>query len=66
MLTSVSNDGFRTGSAFGRWFATEGRSGMEPPQEIKDLYQHWQELLEAPTDDERIAAGRRIAQQWDE
>lgn len=61
-----SNSSFRTGPAFGEWCSSNGEKGVEPIQEIKDLWSFWQELAQAPTDEERIAAGQKISRQWDE
>jgi peptide/nickel transport system substrate-binding protein len=36
-----------------RWLTTSGGGGTEPPQELKDLYAWWQEMLFAPSQ-ERI------------
>jgi peptide/nickel transport system substrate-binding protein len=51
---------------FGLWYATGGKEGVEPPDEIKDLLDHWDALRGAEDDDARIAAGKEIVTQHDE
>lgn len=36
-----------------RWFQTEGESGQEPPAEIKELRDHWEEIMTEPDKDRR-------------
>lgn len=48
--------------AYGRWYATGGGEGMEPPDDVKELLGYWEDLTSAPTDEERIAAGQNIVQ----
>lgn len=60
------NNSFRTGPAYGDWCSTNGKTGMEPTDDIKNLWSLWTKLVEAPTDAERVAAGKQIAKQWDE
>ena len=42
------------------WLQTDGEEGEEPPQEIKDLYNLYEELKANPTEEGRIAAGQNI------
>ena len=51
---------------YGGWYASAGAEGMEPPQEIKDLMDHWDDLRTAETDEDRIAAGQAITRQHEE
>lgn len=62
----VPQGGTFSGPAFGAWFSSNGKSGMEPPQEFKDLWNLWGQLAQAPSDQARIAAGQQITKQWDE
>ena len=50
------------GLPYGRWFATNGAEGVEPPDEIKLLRATWEEGLTLP-DDERLEVGKEIWRQ---
>jgi peptide/nickel transport system substrate-binding protein len=60
------NNSFRAAPAYGDWCSTNGKVGMEPTDDIKNLWKLWGELVGAPTDEARIEAGRKITKQWDE
>lgn len=45
---------------WGRWHATGGQSGEEPPPEMKQLYNWWQEMLVEPDEDRRNELGKNI------
>ncbi|MFW6309281.1 MAG: ABC transporter substrate-binding protein, partial [bacterium] len=47
---------------WGRWLTTDGDSGEEPPAQIKELYNIWEEMIEEPDADRRIELGKEIAQ----
>lgn len=51
---------------YGGWYASAGAEGIEPPQEIKDLMDLWDDLRTAETDEDRIAAGQAITSQHEE
>ena len=51
---------------YGGWYASAGAEGMEPPQEIQDLMDLWDDLRTAETDEDRIAAGQAITSQHEE
>ncbi|WP_147915372.1 ABC transporter substrate-binding protein [Ruania zhangjianzhongii] len=51
---------------YGGWYASAGAEGMEPPQDIKDLMDRWDDLRTAETDEDRIAAGQAITSQHEE
>lgn len=45
---------------YGAWYASNGKEGMEPPAEIKELMDQWDALRSASSDEDRIAAGKKI------
>ena len=52
--------------AYGMWYESGGSDGIEPTDDIKELLDTWESLVAAPSDEERIEAGQRIAQQHDD
>jgi len=52
--------------AYGMWYTSGGSEGIEPPDEFKEMLGHWEDLISAPTDEERIAAGHSIVQQHED
>lgn len=61
-----TSGGSHSAPAYGMWYATGGKDGIEPPAEIKDLMDAWDELRTAASDDIRIEAGKKIMKQHDE
>lgn len=51
---------------FGRWYATGGAEGEEPPAFIKELQDLYDELAATVDHDERIALGQEIISRHDE
>lgn len=51
---------------YGQWYSSGGKEGMEPPAEIKELMSNWDALRAAPSDEERIEAGKAIMAEHDE
>jgi peptide/nickel transport system substrate-binding protein len=47
------------GLPYARWFHSNGREGMEPFPELKELMALWRRGYAAATDDERIAIGKQ-------
>jgi len=45
---------------WGTWFATEGKKGEEPPQEIKELHSWWIQVLKEPDKEKRIELSKKI------
>lgn len=58
-----TSSGSHSCPGYGLWYATGGKDGVTPPPEIKKLMTTWDDLRTAPTDQERIAAGKKITQQ---
>lgn len=52
-----------TAPGYGVWYSTGGKDGIEPTQEIKQLFTNWERLRTAASDEDRIAAGQAITQQ---
>src|SRR5699024_8898200 len=52
--------------AYGMWYSSGGSEGIEPPDEFKELLDHWEDLTTAASDEERIAAGQNIIQQHED
>ncbi|WP_434080967.1 ABC transporter substrate-binding protein [Sanguibacter sp. Z1732] len=52
--------------AFGQWYESGGTDGIEPTDEFKDILATWERLIAAPSDEERIEAGRQIVQQHED
>jgi len=48
------------------WYSSGGSEGIEPPDEFKELLDHWEDLTTAASDEERIAAGQNIIQQHED
>jgi peptide/nickel transport system substrate-binding protein len=48
------------GAKWSRWYVSQGRSGEEPPQEVKKLFELYQQMERAGTLDGRIKAGKAI------
>ncbi|MFW6007591.1 MAG: ABC transporter substrate-binding protein [Halanaerobiales bacterium] len=42
------------------WFNTEGESGWEPPEDIKEYYGWWEEMQTEPDLNKRIELGKKI------
>lgn len=42
------------------WYASEGESGTEPPQEIKELFDHYETIVRTTDNQERLEAGKSI------
>ncbi|WP_197429870.1 ABC transporter substrate-binding protein [Auraticoccus cholistanensis] len=57
---------FRAAPAYADWLLTGGESGLRPTPEFEQLWTLWNELVQAPTDEERISVGQQITRQWDE
>ena len=55
-----------SGPGYGGWYASAGGEGIEPPQDIKELMDRWDDLRTAETDEDRIAAGQAITSQHEE
>lgn len=51
---------------FGKWYATRGAEGEEPPPKIHEIQVLWDELQAAVNDDDRIDRGQRILWSHDE
>ncbi|MHA1305577.1 MAG: ABC transporter substrate-binding protein, partial [Candidatus Heimdallarchaeaceae archaeon] len=49
-----------------QWYTTGGSEGEEPPQEIKNLYDWWNQMKTDPKEENRIEAGRNIWRQMAE
>ena len=45
---------------WGDWFASDGEEGEEPPAEIKELYNWWQEMITEPNKQKRLELGHKI------
>lgn len=45
---------------WGTWFATEGKEGKEPPQQIKELRGWWEEMMTETDTEKRIELGQKI------
>ncbi|HEY9290470.1 MAG TPA: ABC transporter substrate-binding protein [Microlunatus sp.] len=58
-----TSSGSHSCPGYGLWYATGGKDGIKPPSEMKDLMDTWDALRTAPSDTERIAAGKKITQQ---
>jgi len=43
-------------SAWSAWLRSAGREGLEPPEHIKDLDFMWQQVIQAPTEQDKIRA----------
>ncbi|MFW5985898.1 MAG: ABC transporter substrate-binding protein [Halanaerobiales bacterium] len=43
-----------------QYYVTEGEKGWEPPREIKDLQQTWEEVVSTADEDKRIELGKKI------
>ncbi|NIA21362.1 MAG: hypothetical protein GWP05_05205 [Anaerolineaceae bacterium] len=43
-------------SAWAAWLRSAGREGLEPPERIKDLDFMWQQVIRAPTEQDKIKA----------
>lgn len=43
-----------------RWYATGGQDGEEPPAEMRELIEWWEQMKRATTSEERIELGRKI------
>lgn len=52
--------------AYGMWYSSGGSEGIEPPDEIKELLDNWEELTTAASDEERVTAGQNIVQQHED
>ncbi len=52
-----------TAPGYGLWYASQGETGMEPTEEMKQLMDNWDALRTATTQEGRIAAGKEIVQQ---
>jgi peptide/nickel transport system substrate-binding protein len=50
------------GIEWARWFQTGGEEGQEPPEEIKQVYDNWQQLQSTLDEDEFIRLGKAILQ----
>ena len=48
------------GPKWSRWYVSQGRSGEEPPEEVKKLFHLYQQMERAVTLEDRIKAGRGI------
>lgn len=51
---------------YGQWYSTKGDSGVKPSAEIQELLDTWDSLRTAASDEDRIAAGKKIMQQHNE
>ena len=49
-----------------QWYTTGGAEGEEPPQEIKDLYEWWNQMKTDPSEGNRLEAGKNIWRQMAE
>ena len=54
------------GIPWAQWYTTGGAEGEEPPQEIKDLYEYWNDMKVDPSEENRLEAGRNIWRQMAE
>ncbi|MFP4015688.1 MAG: ABC transporter substrate-binding protein, partial [Halanaerobiales bacterium] len=45
---------------WGQWLNTEGEEGEEPPEEIKELYGWWNEMMNEPDEERRMELGEKI------
>ncbi|MFW6269501.1 MAG: hypothetical protein ACOC4G_05410, partial [Bacillota bacterium] len=45
---------------WGRWFQTDGEEGEEPPAQIKELRDWYDEILQEPDPDKRLELGKKI------
>ena len=52
------------GAGYVQWFATGGKEGMEPPQEIKDLAAKWAEFEKLPSDSPQAATAGKAYFKW--
>jgi peptide/nickel transport system substrate-binding protein len=52
--------------AYALWATSGGKSGEEPPEEIKQLIQWYEQLKEEPSAEKRLELGRRILAQHNE
>jgi len=43
-----------------QYYATDGEKGWEPPQEIKELQQIWEEAISTPDEERRIELGKKL------
>jgi len=48
------------GPEWARWFQTEGKSGIEPPAKVKELYGWWEEVLSEPDKERRMELCEKI------
>lgn len=48
---------------WGLWYQTNGEQGEEPPQQMKDLLEMWQQMKATPDEDERTQLGKEILKQ---
>jgi len=46
--------------AYGLWYATGGEGGLEPPDDIKEIQDWYDQLQTAPNEETRIEMGRKI------
>ena len=51
---------------FGHYYLTDGKKGMEPPEEYKRLRRWYLDLTRTPQMDRKLELGQKILKQWAE
>ncbi len=56
----VPYESINWGPNWKRWYETDGKEGEEPPLEVKQLFDYYEEFLTTPSNDRRIELGKKI------
>jgi len=62
LVPGLPHKGISWGPEWGLWKTSRGEEGIEPPAEVKKLYELGDQFLAAETEEEKIALGQQIWQ----